>query len=290
MITDLLRLDGRVVLVTGAGGAVGSAVAQGLAEAGAQLVLVDLDAERLEESASMAKSAAVVTSLADVCNPDAVRDVVDDAVNRFGSLDGLVCVVGGVEPDEFESTRTGAIRTYDSILDRNLRSAVVPHQIAAEVMARARRGSIVSISAATGLASSPYHALYGAAKAALIALARTEAVEWGPVGIRVNTVAPGAVETRPPADPVAFERLARAAIPLGRRVTPREVAAAVLFLLSDLASYVTGHTLVLDGGALAKPAFLDADNVPVFVTSADLRERMRAEAVNAPAPLRDTTG
>jgi NAD(P)-dependent dehydrogenase (short-subunit alcohol dehydrogenase family) len=279
VITDLLRLDGRAVLVAGAGGAVGSAIAQALAEAGARLALVDLDPGRLDEAASLAgvAGATVVPAVADSCDPDAFGEVIAHALDRFGSLDGLVCVVGGVEPDEFESMRTGGIRTYDSILDRNLRSAVVPHQLAADAMARSGGGSIVSISAATGFASSPYHAMYGAAKAALIALTRTEAVEWGPLGIRVNTVAPGAVETRPPADPVAFARAARAAIPLGRRVMPREVAAGVLFLLSDLASYVTGHTLVLDGGALAKPAFLDADNVPVFVTSAELRERMRSE-------------
>jgi NAD(P)-dependent dehydrogenase (short-subunit alcohol dehydrogenase family) len=168
------------------------------------------------------------------------------------------------------------LRHYDGLLDRNLRSAVVAHQVtAASMAASGRGGSIVSVSAATAFASSPFHALYGAAKAALVALARTEAVEWGPSGIRVNTVAPGAVETRPAADAAEMTRWERAAIPLGRRVRPTEIAAAALFLLSDLSSGVTGQTLVVDGGALAKPAFFDADNVPVFVTDAGLRERMR---------------
>jgi NAD(P)-dependent dehydrogenase (short-subunit alcohol dehydrogenase family) len=149
------------------------------------------------------------------------------------------------------------------------------------MVASGRSGSIVSVTAATALASSPFHALYGAAKAALVALTRTEAVEWGPLGIRVNTVAPGAVETRPAADPEEVARWERAAIPLGRRVRPVEIAAAALFLLSDLSSAVTGQTLVLDGGALAKPAFFDADNVPVFVTDASLRARMRGTAAGA---------
>jgi NAD(P)-dependent dehydrogenase (short-subunit alcohol dehydrogenase family) len=172
-----------------------------------------------------------------------------------------------------------ATSTYDTILDRNLRSAVVVHQcVAATMAADGRGGSIVSVSAATGLASSPFHALYGAAKAALIALARTEAIEWGPLGIRVNTVAPGGVQTRPATDPEEMARAERAAVPLGRRALPDDIAGSVLFLLSDLSSYITGQTLVLDGGALAKPAFFDADNVPVFVTDAALRARMRASA------------
>jgi NAD(P)-dependent dehydrogenase (short-subunit alcohol dehydrogenase family) len=156
----------------------------------------------------------------------------------------------------------------------------VAHQVTAEHLSAAGRGgAMVSVSAATALASSPFHALYGAAKAALVALTRTEAVEWGPMGIRVNTVAPGAVETRPAADPDEVARWERAAIPLGRRVQPIEIAAAALFLLSDLASAVTGQTLVLDGGALAKPAFFDADNVPVFVTDPALRARMRGATI-----------
>ena len=112
---------------------------------------------------------------------------------------------------------------------------------AGAMVSSGRGGSIVSIAAATALASSPFHALYGAAKAALVALTRTEAVEWGPLGIRVNTVAPGAVETRPAADPEEVARWERAAIPLGRRVRPVEIAAAALFLLSDLSSAVTGQ-------------------------------------------------
>jgi NAD(P)-dependent dehydrogenase (short-subunit alcohol dehydrogenase family) len=282
VIIDRLRLDDRTVLVAGAGGAIGSIVAQRLAEAGATLVLVDNDADRLDACAAALNEASEVpathsTEVADVADIDAVRALVARTVARFGRIDGALCLVGGVHPDEFGPMIDFGMATYDSILDRNLRSAVVVHQCVAAAMAADNLGgSIVSISAATGLASSPFHALYGAAKAALIALARTEAVEWGPSGIRVNTVAPGGVQTRPAADPEEMARSERAAVPLGRRAVPDDIAGAVLFLLSDLSSYITGHTLVLDGGALAKPAFFDADNVPVFVTDAALRARMRA--------------
>ena len=282
MIIDRLRLDDRTVLVAGAGGAIGSIVAQRLAEAGATLVLVDNDADRLDACSAALNEASGVsathsTEVADVADIDEVRALVARAVERFGRIDGALCLVGGVHPDEFGPMIDFGMATYDSILDRNLRSAVVVHQCVAAAMADDNLGgSIVSISAATGLASSPFHALYGAAKAALIALARTEAVEWGPLGIRVNTVAPGGVQTRPAADPEEMARSERAAVPLGRRAVPDDIAGAALFLLSDLSSYITGHTLVLDGGALAKPAFFDADNVPVFVTDAALRARMRA--------------
>ena len=282
MIIDRLRLDDRTVLVAGAGGAIGSIVAQRLVEAGATLALVDNDAGRLDacRSALVDEQRGHSTDIADVGSVDEMQAVVQRAVARFGRLDGALCLVGGVHPNEFGPMIDNAMTTYDTILDRNLRSAVVVHQcVAAAMAADGSGGSIVSVSAATGLASSPFHALYGAAKAALIALARTEAIEWGPLGIRVNTVAPGGVQTRPAADPDEMARSERAAVPLGRRAVPDDIAGAVLFLLSDLSSYMTGQTLVLDGGALAKPAFFDADNVPVFVTDAALRARMRASAV-----------
>jgi len=276
LITDLIRLDGRTLIVTGAGGAIGSTVAVALAEAGASIVLVDTDAERLEAVAARMPDRQHLAVVADSADEHAFRSVVQSTLERFGAIDGLMCLVGGVEPDEFGPMVSHGIRTYDGLMDRNLKSAVVAHQVTAEhLIGAGRGGAMVSVSAATALASSPFHALYGAAKAALVALTRTEAVEWGPMGIRVNTIAPGAVQTRPAVDPDEMARWERAAIPLGRRVQPIEIAAAALFLLSDLASAVTGQTLVLDGGALAKPAFFDADNVPVFVTDPALRARMR---------------
>ena len=287
MITDLIGLKGRTVIITGAGGAIGSTVASTLAEAGGAIVLVERDRARLDAVAARLSQMGNdhLAIAADSCDEEDFRRVAHAATERFGAIDGLMCLVGGVEAEEFGPMLTAGIRTYDAMMDRNLRSAVVAHQVTAEAMVSSGRGgSIVSVTAATALASSPFHALYGAAKAALVALTRTEAVEWGSLGIRVNTVAPGAVETRPAADPEEVARWERAAIPLGRRVRPVEIAAAALFLLSDLSSAVTGQTLVLDGGALAKPAFFDADNVPVFVTDASLRARMRG---TPPASVND---
>ena len=282
VITDRLHLTGRTIVITGAAGAIGSTVALAIAEAGATTVLVDRDegALRAVEARLSAADRPPLCLACDACDLDALAAAIAEATGRVGPPDGLVALIGGVEPDEFGPFLGYGTRTYDDLVDRNLRSAVVTLEAVAQAMVDAGRGgSLVCISAATALASAPYHALYAAAKAGVISLARTLALELGPLGIRVNTVAPGAVETRPPADPDEIARQERAVIPLGRRVQPIEIAGAALFLLSDLSSAITGQTLVLDGGALAKPGFLDADNVPVFVTDKALRDRMRASAV-----------
>ena len=281
-----MQMAARTVIITGAAGAIGATVSRAVAETGANVVLIDRDEAGLARvAAALAADDRPHLALAgDACDLPALRALVDRATDRFGAPDGLVAMIGGVEAAEFGPFLGFGSRTYDDIVDRNLRSAVVTFEAVAGAMVDAGRpGSLVGISAATAFAAAPYHALYGAAKAAVMSLARTLALELGPLGIRVNTVAPGAVETRPALDPEEIARQERAVIPLGRRVQPVEIASAALFLLSDLSSAMTGQTLVLDGGALAKPGFLDADNVPVFVTDQALRDRMRA---SAPRPSR----
>jgi NAD(P)-dependent dehydrogenase (short-subunit alcohol dehydrogenase family) len=132
----------------------------------------------------------------------------------------------------------------------------------------------VHLSSLSGLVSSPFHAGYGAAKAAVVHVTKTMAVEWGPHGIRVNAVAPGSITT-PRAGAVADPTRDRAAVPMGRRGNADDIAGAVLFLMSDLAGYVSGQTIAVDGGSVAKGAFLDADGVPVFVTNPAILERIR---------------
>ena len=282
MITERLHMTGRIVVITGAAGNIGATVALAIAEAGATVVHIDRDPEALGEVTARLAAAdrPHLALVGDACDLDALTALIAEATEAVGPPDGLVALIGGVEPDEFGPFLGFGTRTYDTLVDRNLRSAVVTLEVVARAMVDAgRHGSLVCVSAATALASAPYHALYAAAKAGVISLARTLALELGPVAIRVNTIAPGAVETRPAVDPGEIARLERAVIPLGRRVQPIEIASAALFLLSEMSSAVTGQTLVLDGGALAKPGFLDADNVPVFVTDKALRDRMRAGAI-----------
>jgi NAD(P)-dependent dehydrogenase (short-subunit alcohol dehydrogenase family) len=139
-------------------------------------------------------------------------------------------------------------------------------------------GSIVHIASIAGLDAMPFGAGYSAGKAAMMSLVRTEAVELGARGIRVNAVACGTIRT-PRSDTHAAgdadTDLERATIPLGRRGRPEDIAGAVLFLLSDLAAFVSGHVLVADGASSVKPSYLDADNLPLFVHDDALRDRLR---------------
>jgi NAD(P)-dependent dehydrogenase (short-subunit alcohol dehydrogenase family) len=286
--TDRLRLDGGTVLVSGAGGGgIGTAVCVAAARAGATVVGLDNSA---------AGRAAAATALADVGPGHRVLDVdvrsrarVEATVAKIeaglGPVTGLVNVVGGMRARHWQRLADLDDEIFGSVLDLNLvPPMVVSRAVADRVIRRGGRASIVQIASVAGLSSMPFGAAYGAAKAALVNLTRTMAVEWGPHGIRVNAVAPGTIRT-PKLGRERFDledgdgdgtggEPAWPAVPLRRRGVPDDVAGAVLFLLSDLAAYVAGHVLVVDGGMTARPPFNDDDDMPVFVRDAELRRRL----------------
>ncbi|HKU43549.1 MAG TPA: SDR family oxidoreductase, partial [Polyangiales bacterium] len=162
---------------------------------------------------------------------------------------------------------------FRALFSQNLETMFFMSQaVAAELRAQGRPGSIVSISSISGMNSAPYHVAYGAAKAAVAAVTRTLALELALDDIRVNCVAPGVTET--PAsrtyideDPVRD----RKAIAMGRRGRPEEQAGAILFLLSDLSSYITGQTLLVDGGLNLRWTHVGADNTPLFLKDETFR-------------------
>jgi 3-oxoacyl-[acyl-carrier protein] reductase len=275
-----LDLDGRVVVVAGAGGGgIGTAIAAAIARAGGRVVGVDVRPESLAatEVAWETTPGPHRAVVADVRRPDDVATALDAAA-ELGPLHGLVHVAGGLWPPQWSPLLEADPTTWDTVVELNLKAPLLTTTATARRLAAAGQGgSIVTIASVAGLLAMPFGAPYSASKAGLMSLTRTAALEWGPLGIRVNSVAPGTVRTpksqlnTPPAPDTDAER---AAVPLGRRGRPEDIAWAALFLLSDLAAWITGQVLAVDGGSSARPSFLGEDNLPVFVHDPTLRDRL----------------
>lgn len=243
-----LRLDGRGVVVLGVGPGIGGAVCDAVAEVGGRLLCVDLDGE---QAAATAKRAGGEAIAADVTDADAVAAVFDRAEELFGDdLYGVVNVVGVTRPGLLaDETDESTGRQFDLVL----RPVLLLTRIAHPRLAARGRGSVVFIGSLAGEASLRRLGMYGAAKAAVHHLAGTAALEFGHAGVRTNTIVTGRIlgsgSTGTPS-PEALATL-RDAIPLGRTGVSGDIAAAVLFLLSDLAAYVNGVRLPVDGGMSA---------------------------------------
>jgi NAD(P)-dependent dehydrogenase (short-subunit alcohol dehydrogenase family) len=252
-----LRLDGRNFLVVGAGQGMGRQTAHALAQAGAATVVcVDVEADRADEIATELGTHEDGTQIGipwigDVTTRPEVQRLVAEATTAVGRIDGLVDIVGmarwaGVLDIDDES--------WDWALDMNLRHAYLLAQEVGRTMVANGGGTMVFIASVSGLTAAPMHAAYGAAKAGLMAWVQSVAVELGPHGVRANAVAPGTILT--PRMDAVFTDAQRAAndsnAPLGRMGATPDIAGAALFLSSDLSAYVTGRTLVVDGGVDAK--------------------------------------
>jgi meso-butanediol dehydrogenase/(S,S)-butanediol dehydrogenase/diacetyl reductase len=248
------RLRGKVAIVTGAGSGIGRATALRFAAEGAKVVVNDLDADAAGRVAKEIQAAGGTATPfpADVADPRQVESLVREATFRFGRLDVLVNNAAAVIPGPVESiTDLDWRRTQSVTLDGvfyGLRAAI-------PVMAAQGGGAIVNIASGAAVAGEPGLAAYGAAKAAVVNLTKTAAVENAARGVRINTILPGPIET-PPLLAAVEATGGRAGwdrqIPCGRLGKPEEMAAVALFLASDEASYVHGAAIIADGGVAAR--------------------------------------
>jgi NAD(P)-dependent dehydrogenase (short-subunit alcohol dehydrogenase family) len=240
--------------VTGGGSGIGRGTCRRMAAEGARVAVLDLD---VAAAAALASEIDCLSYGVDVRDVDDVKAAVDDAAAQFGGLDAIFNNAGTgsmsrlheYEPDEFRR-----------VVDVNLMGvwhgirAAVPHMLAGA------GGSIVNTASISGVRPSPGEGPYSAAKAAIAALTQSAALEYGPRGIRVNAVAPGAIRsamTTPLLELGEWETIWTDRTPLGRVGDPEDIADVVVFLCSDLARYITGQVLVVDGGMILHGAGID---------------------------------
>ncbi|MYE06148.1 MAG: SDR family oxidoreductase [Chloroflexi bacterium] len=249
---SLFNLEGKSALIVGGSEGISLSTARLLAQAGCGIAVADIDAGRAVHVAAEVDllGQPSVSLAADMLDDVQAATVFERAEQELGGIDLLVTIIG---QGSFNPVTEMTTAQWDRDHRMNLRYFFINAQLVARSMiARGAPGSIVCISSVEGMQSAPNHASYGAAKAGLINLVRSMAVELAPHDIRVNSVAPGSIATpRIPASPERVKRTAEGLIPFKRLGETDEVAKAVLFLLSDMASYVTGHTMLVDGGWMA---------------------------------------
>jgi NAD(P)-dependent dehydrogenase (short-subunit alcohol dehydrogenase family) len=247
-------LDGERIIVTGAASGIGAAAARRMAAEGARVALLDRDAAGVAAIASELYAPSVVV---DVANTDAVGAAVDEAARELG---GLTSIFNNAGIGNLKPLHTYTEKEFDLLINVNLKAtwnglrAAIPH------LRDNGGGSIVNMASVSGIYPTRGEGPYAAAKAGTIALTRSAALEYGPDGVRVNCLAPGFIRTN--LTEFAFENPAwveplESHTPLRRAGTADDVAKVAVFLCSDLAGYVTGQTVVVDGGSILPNAQID---------------------------------
>lgn len=266
----MFDFNGQLVLVTGGAQGIGYAVADLLSASNAIPVIADLNAEAAETAARRLteRGHKAVALQLDVCDPDSCRSVVEAIEAEHGPLAGVVAAAG--------IARTARAETMDpalwrAVMDTNASGVFFTFQAAARAMLPRREGAMVAVGSATGFGGQAGRANYAASKAAVGGIVKSLAIEWGTRGIRVNAIAPNVVDTPMVRNgvPEAFlESVVIEHTPLGRIGQPEEMAQAIVFLLSDSASYLTGTVIPVDGGLTT--GFLTSQSGRDFATKANL--------------------
>jgi len=258
MIEKLFDLRGRVAIVTGGSRGLGAEFAEGLAEAGASLMLCARRDEWLVPGVEGLRGRGFTAHAmrCDVSNIEQVQAVIDTTVERFGQIDILVNNAG-VSWGERPETMT--LAQWQKVVDTNLTGAFVFSQAAGREMLKRQYGRIINIASIAGLqgnVNGPYYAGYAASKAGLMGLTRELAASWGRHGIRVNAIAPGFFPSRMSEASIRLvDEGIKKTTPLGRVGQPGELKGVAVFLASDASNYITGQTIVVDGGGTIATGF-----------------------------------
>lgn len=248
-------LDGKVALVTGAGSGIGRATAELLAAKGAAVVVADVnEASAAETGELIGASERVAVVGADVADTVSVERMVALAGERFGRLD-YACNVAGIAPDA-KPFIDHTLEEWQRVIDVDLTGVFLCMQHELRLMVAQGHGAIVNVSSGAGVVAAPGQPQYTAAKHGVLGLTKQAAQEYASAGIRVNAVLPGQTETVPmraylDAQPDGGERALRR-MPMGRMATPAEIAESIVWLCSDASSYVSGVSLLVDGGQIAR--------------------------------------
>jgi NAD(P)-dependent dehydrogenase (short-subunit alcohol dehydrogenase family) len=255
---DLFRLDGRVALIAGGGGAIGGAMAVALAGAGARVAVADVTLDRSEATAEKVRAAGgeALALAVDATQEAECERIVAETIARFGKLDAVVNAIGGGAGKVLFDAQEYPRDAWDWIYELNVRSTLLTSQAAARAMIAAGNGgrvlNISSVRASLGINAG--YSAYVAAKGAISSLTRQWATEWAKYGINVNAIAPTFVDTPQVAmllDDPAFKAGVVSRIPLGRVGGTGDLVGAAIFFCSDASSFVTGQILGIDGGLTA---------------------------------------
>ena len=251
------RIEGKVAVITGAAGGIGSAAARRFVEEGAKVFLVDREEESLKRISAQFRPEDAAYFVGDVADEVAVRAFVGDATERFGRID-IALLNAGIE-GEIGRIENLSVAAFDHIMAVNVRSVWLGLASLMPVMRKTGGGSIVITASTAGLRGSPMLAAYSASKHAVVGLMKSAALEGAEGHVRVNAISPAQTRTRmieaidENMKAAGRTGLPAAGIPIGRYAEPSEVASLMIFLASDESRYCTGGTYLVDGGTMSGP-------------------------------------
>jgi len=248
---DKFKLTGRVAIVTGGGQGIGKEIASAFTEAGAKVLVSDMIEKTVQATAQELRyqDREVLATVTDVRNSGQVAEMFKTAMDHFGRVDILVNnAAGNFKAPFLELSENG----WDAVVRSTMKSVFLCSNAAAKIMVEQKSGNIINISSMDAFRAAVSAVPYGASKAAVVSLTRTLALELSPYNIRVNSIAPGYIDTPGTAQwrTPEIEEHRKKSIPLARMGQPEEIAPIALFLASDASSYITGETILADGGVL----------------------------------------